>query len=160
MGPGQGGTALPATFGAVVNHDLPITQFGLSAADMDSTALEVLMGDKRATTGLHAAYLFDDEPLPQVGNRSMVHDSRGREIAIIEVTKVEIRRYCDVDATYAAIEGEGDKSLAYWQRVHLAYFGAECRRIGIAWHEQQEVVLEYFKTVQTCLSPEEFRSAS
>jgi len=38
-----------------VKHDLPITQFGLSAVDMDSTALEVLQGDKRATTGLHAS---------------------------------------------------------------------------------------------------------
>ena len=142
-----------------MKHDLPITQFGLSAVDMDSTALEVLQGDKRATTGLHAYYRHDHEPLPQIGNRSMVQDSRGRDIAIIEVTRVEIRRYCDVDATYAAIEGEGDKSLAYWQRVHLAYFAAECRRIRVAWDEQQEVVLEYFKVVQLCITPEEFSKA-
>jgi uncharacterized protein YhfF len=139
-----------------MNPDLPISQFGLTAADMDSTALGVLKGDKRATTGLHAAYLFDHEALPQVGNRSRVHDSRGRDIAIIEVTKVELRRYCDVDATYAAIEGEGDKSLAYWQQVHREFLGAECRRIGETWHDQQKVVMEYFTVVRPCIPLEEF----
>lgn len=139
-----------------MNPPLPVTKFGLSPAAMDSTAREVLTGDKRATTSLHAAYRFDAEPIPQVGDRSLVRDSRDRDIAVIEVTRVEIRRYCDVDAAYAAIEGEGDKSLAHWQRVHLEYFGAECRRIGETWHEQQEVVLEYFKVIRSCLPLEDF----
>lgn len=54
---------------------------------MDSCANGILNGNKRATTGLHAAYLFDNEPLPRVGDQSMVRDSRDRDIAIIEVTK-------------------------------------------------------------------------
>lgn len=135
-----------------MRQELPITQFGLDAAAMDSTALGVLKGDKRATTSLLAAYAHDREALPQVGQRSMVRDSRNRDIAIIEVTRVEIRRYREVDAAYATIEGEGDKSLAYWQRVHWAYLTAECARVGVPLHEEVELVLEYFKVVQPCLS--------
>ena len=127
---------------------LPITQFGLDAATMDSTARLVLTGDKRATTSLHIAYAYDHEPLPQVGARSIVRDSRDQDIAIIEVTKVETRRYCDVDAAFARIEGEGDKSLAFWQQVHWDYLRAECARVGANLTQETEVVLEYFKVVK------------
>lgn len=124
--------------------NLPVSQFGLTAEDMDHCAQLVLSGDKRATTGLYAAYAFDHEPLPRAGDRSMVRDSRGRDIAIIEVSHVEIRHYCDVDATYAAIEGEGDKTLAHWQSVHWDYLISECARVGVSLNEKVEVVLEYF----------------
>lgn len=31
---------------------------------------------------------------------------------------------------YAAREGEGDGSLAYWRESHWAFFSRECARIG------------------------------
>jgi uncharacterized protein YhfF len=129
---------------------LPVTQFGLTPADMSAGARLVLSGDKHATTSLFAAYAHDREPLPQAGRRSLVRDGQNRDIAIIEVTRVERRPYCDVDATYAAIEGEGDKTLAHWQRVHWAYFTSECARVGVSLSPQIEVVLEYFSVVQRC----------
>lgn len=36
----------------------------------------------------------------------------------------------DVSAGFAATEGEGDGSRAFWRRVHEAFFGLECQRIG------------------------------
>jgi uncharacterized protein YhfF len=131
-------------------NDLPVIQFGLTAADMDSCARCVWSGDKRATTGLLAAYEHDREPLPVVGQCGVVRDGRNRDIAIIETTKIEIRRYCDVDAAFAAIEGEGDKSLTQWQRVHWEYLAQECARIGVPLSPQLEVVLEYFSVVRRC----------
>ena len=38
--------------------------------------------------------------------------------------------FSEVDADFAATEGEGDGSLAYWQRAHKAFFGRECQRLG------------------------------
>lgn len=128
--------------------NLPITQFGLDAAAMDSSAQLVLSGDKRATTSLFASYAHDRETLPTIGDRSIVRDSRDRDIAIIEVSRVEIRRYCDVDAAFALTEGEGDKSLSYWKRVHWDYLGQECARINIPLTPEAEVVLEYFTMVK------------
>lgn len=141
-------------FQRVMPHDLPITEFGLSAAAKDSCARLVLQGAKRATTSLLAAYAYDREPLPSPGRRSVVRDGRGRDIAVIAVTRVEIRRYRDVDATYAALEGE--KSLAHWQEAHWHYLGAECSRIGIPLREDVEVVLEYFELVQPLLTLADF----
>ncbi|MBW7896649.1 MAG: ASCH domain-containing protein [Opitutaceae bacterium] len=131
-------------------NGLPVIQFGLTAADMDSCARCVWSGDKRATTGLLAAYRHDGEPLPVVGQRGVVRDGRNRDIAIIETTKVEIRPYDEVDAEFAAIEGEGDKSLVHWQRVHWEYLGHECARIGVSLSPKLEVVLEYFTVVRRC----------
>ena len=129
---------------------LPIAQFGLTPADRDYCAQRVLSGDKGATTGLYAAFTFDGEALPVAGRRSLVRDGQDRDIAVIETTRVEIRRYCEVDATYAAIEGEGDKSLAHWQRVHWDYLASECARVGIPLTPEVEVVLEYFDVVARC----------
>ncbi len=127
---------------------LPITEFGLTPEGKTSSAFLVLRGDKRATTALLAAYAFDREPLPAVGRRSVVHDGCGRAIAVIETTRVETRRFCEVDAAYAAVEGEGDKSLEHWRRAHWAYLGAECARVGVTLDERVEVVLDYFSVVE------------
>jgi len=135
-----------------MSNNLPIIQFGLNAETMDSCAHGIANGNKRATTGLHAAYRFDKEPLPRAGDRTMVRDSRERDIAIIEVTEVEIRLYHEVDEAFAAIEGEGDRSLAYWQTVHWDFLGQECARIGISLNDEIKVVLEYFKVVKTLIN--------
>ena len=91
-----------------MNTDLPLIHFSLNAETMDSCAHVIVKGHKRATTGLHAAYLFDNEPLPLFGDHTLVRDSMDRDIAIIEVTQVETRRYREVDAAFAAVEGAGD----------------------------------------------------
>lgn len=129
---------------------LPVARFGLTAEEMDLCARLVLTGDKRATTGLLAAYACDREPRPVVGGRSVVRDGRDRDIAVIETTRVEIRRYCDVDEAFAAIEGEGDKTLAHWRSVHWPYLTSECARVGLTPTPEVEVVLDYFAVVQRC----------
>ena len=130
--------------------ELPITEFGLSPASKDAGAQRVLLGRKRATTSLLAAYAFDREPLPEVGRRSVVRDGRGRDAAIIAVVRVETRRFRDVDAAYAVLEAD---SLTAWQQAHWRYLGAECARVGVPLTEDVEVVLEYFDVVQALVSP-------
>lgn len=124
---------------------LPITEFGLSAESKTAGARQVLEGRKRATTSLLAAYAFDREALPAVGRRSLVRDGRGRFVAIIEVTRVETRCFCDVDEAYALLESD---SLEAWREAHRRYLGSECRRVGAEMNEDIEVVLEYFRLVQ------------
>jgi uncharacterized protein YhfF len=128
--------------------DLPTIDFGLTPEDKDETAGAVVAGRKRATTSLHAAFALEGEPLPELGRRYVVLDGRQRRVAVIEVTQVDIRRYADVDAAFAAIEGEGDGSLAHWRRIHDHYFAVESARLGLPWSEQERVVLEHFRLVE------------
>ncbi len=139
-----------------MKRDLPVIDFGLTSADKDSSARLVLLRTKRATTALLASYAHDREPMPRPGERSLVRDGRSRNVAVIEYSRVEVRRFREVDATYAAIEGEGDGSLAHWRAAHWSYLGAECARVGIALSEDVEVTLEYFDLVEPLIRPEDF----
>ena len=57
-------------------------------------------------------------------------DHRGEPALVTRLTQVAVLPYGEVTAEYAAIEGEGDGSLAYWREAHWAFFSRECRRIG------------------------------
>lgn len=124
---------------------LPVTEFGLSPESKTAGARRVLDGRKSATTALFAAYAFDREAPPAVGRRSLVRDGRGRFVAIVEVTRVEKRRFREVDEAYALLEAD---SLAAWREAHWRYLGAECERVGVPLTEDVEVLLEYFRVVQ------------
>lgn len=57
-------------------------------------------------------------------------DHARRPVLLTRLTQVSIVPFEAVDAEYAAIEGEGDGTLAYWRQGHWAYFTRECQRIG------------------------------
>src|SRR5690349_3422946 len=81
--------------------------FGGNAQLADELAALVLAGRKRATASLPVEYSSLNEPLPKAGDLSIVLDGRGAPIAIIERTSVELVPFGDVDAEFAAYEGEG-----------------------------------------------------
>ena len=92
--------------------------FGASA---DELADLVLRGEKTATASAYELYKLENEPLPQAGSFDVILDSQERAVCIIEITKVSVLPFNEVSADHAFKEGEGDKSLAYWQQVHEAF---------------------------------------
>jgi uncharacterized protein YhfF len=103
--------------------------FGDNAAIADELAALVLAGRKRATAGLVWAYEAEGTPVPKPGDLSVVTLFSGQPVCVIETLGVRIVPFFQVDADFAATEGEGDGSLAYWQRAHAAFFGRECQRL-------------------------------
>ena len=104
-------------------------------------ALLVRDGPKRATAGLAAEYEVENEPLPEIGDLSVILDGQGAPVCVIRTTLVEIRKFGDVDEAFAWDEGEGDRSLEWWRRAHLSFF----RRRGILVEEETLMVLERFE---------------
>ena len=51
----------------------------------------------------------------------------------------------EVSAEHAFKEGEGDKSLAYWQQVHEAFFTECLAEAGLEFSQETGVVLEEFR---------------
>jgi uncharacterized protein YhfF len=121
--------------------------FGDSPALAAALADLVLNGPKRATTGLLAEMQADGSKLPQAGGYSLVTDYRGAPLMILRSTRVDIQPFETVDADFAAAEGEGDGSLAYWQAAHERYFKRSCARIGIDWRPDLDVICERFDLV-------------
>jgi uncharacterized protein YhfF len=77
----------------------------------------VLSGVKTAT-----CWSVDAEGPSEVGKCVVFVDGEGRDRALVRTTHITRRRFCDVDAAFAAKEGEGDRFLAYWRAGHQNFF--------------------------------------
>lgn len=115
--------------------------------DADECAELVLKGIKQATATSLWWFEKNNEPLPKVSDQYIVTDWNGNAKAVIETIKVEQVPYNEITAEFAETEGEGDKSLDYWKRVHEAYYKREMEPHGEKFNENMIIVCEYFKTI-------------
>lgn len=115
--------------------------------DANECADLVIQGIKQATSTSLWWYTHHNYPIPIIGDLAIVTDWDGKAQAIIETTKIEHVAYKDVSEKYAAIEGEGDKSLAYWKKVHWAYYTREMEPYGAQPSEDMIIICEQFKTI-------------
>lgn len=117
--------------------------------DADECAELVVQGIKQATASSVWWYEKYKEPFPKVGDQFIITDWNGNAKAIIETTKIELVPYKDITEAFAETEGEGNKSLSYWKKVHEAYYKREMEPHGAAFNEEMIIVCEYFKTIYT-----------
>ena len=129
-------SAMPNAFG-----------FGGEPQLADELAGLALAGKKRATTSLPLEYTTLDLPVPQRGDLSIIVDGRGSPVAVIERTEVIELAFAEVDAEYAAAEGEGDGSLRHWQQAHAEYFNGVCARLGGSFSAATPVLCQHFRIV-------------
>ena len=113
----------------------------------DTLAQLVLAGIKTGTASLQLWYEDEKEHFPAAGEYSIVLDSREKAVCIIRTTKVYTVPFSGVNAEHAFREGEGDRSLAYWRRVHERFFSEELKKEGLAFDPQMLVVCEEFEKV-------------
>ena len=118
--------------------------FGDSVELADELLELVVSGPKRATASAVADYEADGEPLPRIGDRSIVTDGAMRPRAVLEVTDVRVGPLSSVDESFAYDEGEGDRSLAWWLDAHTRYFERTHAARGLDFHPDIAVVFERF----------------
>lgn len=118
--------------------------FGDSKELADGLAELVLCGVKGATAGAVWEYEAEGQRLPQPGDLSIVIDWIGSPKCVIETKLVEVMPFRNVTAEFAAAEGEGDGSLAFWREEHKRFFGRECAAAGIEFTENMLVVCQRF----------------
>jgi len=130
------------------HHARPDTfAFGDSPALANELAALVQVGRKRATASLPVEFTSLGLPLPTAGDVSIVMRSDGVPVAIIELVEVRHVPFHAVDAAFAADEGEGDGTLAWWQVAHRRYFGRVCDRLGGKFDETTPVICQRFRLV-------------
>jgi uncharacterized protein YhfF len=110
-------------YAGAMTHDLdwlalPRFPFGDGPELADELLELILVGRKRATCwsvaeGVKGAV---------VGGRWVVEDGKGCPRAVLETVELCQQSFDRVDESFAAAEGEGDLSLAYWRAVHRDYF--------------------------------------
>ena len=121
--------------------------FGNTPKMADELGALVVDGVKTATCGLLWQFEAENEPLPKVGDLDIVLDGNGDPLCVIELTEVEIKPYNEVDAQFAYEEGEGDRSLDYWRKLHWEFFGEICEEIGRELDEAMPLVCQRFRVV-------------
>ena len=129
----------------------PAWSFGDDARLADELLDLVLTGRKTATSTALAEFGANGEPLPKVGDVSIVLDSAGDPRALLRTTEVEVRPFDQVDAEHAAAEGEDDLSLASWRREHEVYWRRVLGDQGFS--PAMDVVLERFELVYPTQGP-------
>ncbi len=107
--------------------DLPIETpiswaFGATPAHADSLLALVLDGIKTGT----ASSLWDleasGEPVPEVGELSVILDGAGTPRALLRTTRIDIVPFDEVDEEHARSEGEDDRTLASWREIHRDFW--------------------------------------
>ena len=113
----------------------------------DKLATLVKNGVKTATCSAYDLYQTDSEPLPKEGDYSVILDSNGEAVCIVKTVKVYITEFQQVSAEHAYREGEGDRTLAYWRKVHTDFLIRELSRLHLTFSENTRVVCEEFELV-------------
>jgi uncharacterized protein YhfF len=109
-------------------ENMPVAEFAFPGPLRDQLVAAIVAGDKTTTTGLLANYEYENEPLPQPGQRQVVIDSAGNPVTVIETTAVRVMRLAEVDLAHALGEGEGYRSVAEWRAGHEDFWhSAELR---------------------------------
>jgi uncharacterized protein YhfF len=121
--------------------------FGDNETDANGLVELVLAGVKRGTASALWAHESDGDPIPQPGDLAIVTNWSGVAKCIIRTTEVSIVPYNEVTEAFAAIEGEGDKSLRYWKELHWPYFAREMNRIGRDLTDTIPIVCHQFELV-------------
>ncbi len=118
-----------------------------SFANSDELAELTLKGIKTATSSAYALYEREGEPLPREGEYSVILNSREEAVCIIRTEKVTIFPFDEVSEAHAWKEGEGDRSLDYWRKVHETFFTQELSQVGENFDWKTGVVCEEFVRV-------------
>ena len=128
------------------NHDADYTAwaFGAEAALL---AHLVETGEKTATSSAYQLYETENEPLPKAGDYSVILDAQNNAVCVIQMQRVYVTAFHDVSEEHAFKEGEGDKSLAYWRKVHKEFFTACLEEAHLKFSDDMKVVCEEFKVV-------------
>ena len=113
----------------------------------DKLASLVIQGIKTATCSAYDLYINNNEPIPKVGDYSIILNSQKEAVCIIKTTKIYVTEFNQVSKEHAFKEGEGDRSLEYWRDVHINFLTNELATINQKFNEHTKVVCEEFEVV-------------
>ncbi|MBA4536685.1 ASCH domain-containing protein [Bacillus aquiflavi] len=119
-------------------------QFGDNSDDLAQLVIE---GKKTATCSAYMIYELEHEPLPTIGDYSIILNSAEEPVAIIKTTEVTLTPMNEVTEEFAFAEGEGDRSYRYWKEAHEEFFTDQLNKIGHKFSEDMLLVCERFELV-------------
>lgn len=99
-------------------------ELGNPGSTRDALNKLVLTKKKRATAALWDVYLDEGEPIESEGEKLWLLDSELAPVAQVIVTRVDIRKFDQVDFDFVSAEGENHPDLESWRKSQRAYWSA------------------------------------
>ena len=124
-----------------------VTHFCDNEKDANELIKLVLKGKKRATSHSLLGLQYRKEPLPKIGDFTILTDWKGNAKCIVRTVAVRLKPFFAIRSSYAKLEGEGDGSLEYWKKVHWDYYTRELEPFGRVPRDSMIVVCEVFEKV-------------
>mgnify|MGYP003522197573 FL=1 len=115
--------------------------------EADECAELVMKKIKQATSPSVWWFEKNKEEIPKIGDIAIVTNWNKEPKAIIRTKKVEIVKFKNITPEYAFIEGEGNKTLEHWKKVHWGYYTNEMHKFNEKPNEEMKIVCEYFETI-------------
>lgn len=84
--------------------------------------------------------LYENELLPKVDEYSILLDEYGNAKCIIKNKKVEIISFNKITEEHAFLEGESDRTLSTWRKIHQSFFTRCLEEKGMTFDEKMLVV--------------------
>ena len=106
-----------------------------------------LNGIKTATASAYPFYEYENSELPKADDYSIILWEDGTAACIIRTERVSVVPFLQVTAEHAYKEGEGNRSLTYWRRIHAEVFAEELTKIHKQFSDDMLVVCEEFKMI-------------
>ena len=130
------------------NQSIPKSgYFGDNEKDANILAELVQKDIKRATSHSLLGLQLREEPRPKLDDLFIVTDWAEKAKCLIKTTSVKMVPYFAIHAEHARMEGEGDKSLDYWKKVHWDFYTRELEPFGRLPRESMIVVFERFEKI-------------
>ncbi|HBK5753975.1 TPA: ASCH domain-containing protein, partial [Enterococcus faecium] len=104
------------------SEKLGFFSFGDTEKMADELSELVVKKIKTGTSSGYDLYKQENEPLPKVGQLDVVLNGKNEPVCIIKNINVTILPFSEVTKEHAWKEGEGDRTLAYWRKVHAEFF--------------------------------------
>ncbi|MFI3284751.1 MAG: ASCH domain-containing protein [Erysipelotrichaceae bacterium] len=107
----------------------------------------IVAGIKTATSSGYLFYQLENEAIPVVDSYHKVLNQQKEVVCIVQITNVSIKPFNEVSVQHAFKEGEGDRSLTYWQKSHELFFTEALTQVGQSFSMNMLVVCEEFEVV-------------
>jgi uncharacterized protein YhfF len=124
-----------------------VTHFYDNEKDANTCLKLVSKGVKKATSHSLLGLQYRKEPLPKIGDFTIITDWKGNAKCIVRTVAVTLKPFFSIRESFAKLEGEGNKSLTYWKKVHWDYFSRELEPFGRVPQESMIIVCEVFEKV-------------
>lgn len=113
--------------------------------DSDLRLKQILSGQKRALSHSLLGLQLRKEPLPKIGDFTVLTDWEGKARCIIRTVAVRLKPFFSIRSSYAKMDGE--TSLEEWKAAQWAYYTLELEPHGRVPRDSMIVVCEVFEKV-------------